>query len=100
MTDSNEWGSWIEHDGSGCPVIGQYVQAEFRRIIKKAPSHYVIISPKVIEGIMRRNPANIHGDSWNWRRGNPVLRYRIRKPRGLTILERIAEQPEREKVTT
>ena len=26
---SEQWGPWIEHDGKGCPCLGQWVKAVF-----------------------------------------------------------------------
>lgn len=80
MTD--EWGPWIEHDGRGCPCRGFWVQAAFR-------------SGAIAEGVAGgfRN-----GICWDWsivdRQGAGVLiRYRIRKPRGMEVLERIVAAP-------
>ena len=83
----DEWGPWIEHDGNGCPVpFGTIAEVTER--------------------------ANEDGDGWKsgdertgvilvssqkiepWYLGQAVadiIRYRIRKPRGLTILEEIAQ---------
>lgn len=90
---SDEWGPWIEHDGNGCPCVGEYVQAE---------GVYPGGSRRVQEGIAR--------DTWSWHDANfgtthpkggvtgRVVRYRIRKPRGLTILQEMIESlPERQK---
>lgn len=89
---SEEWGPWIEHDGKGCPCLGMYVH----RIADK-PGYNPELGRSVTElvGIVE------HVGPWIW--GNPmyvrVLRYRIRKPRGLTILEKlIADIPQPAKV--
>lgn len=78
-----QWGPWIEHDGNGCPCAGEWIQAE------DEDGHRA-------EGIA---PDCCTGGARHWYANNPpyvqVIRYRIRKPRGLTILQRIAEQPER-----
>jgi len=89
---SEEWGPWIEHDGSGCPCVGLPCEIE---------AYYTGKDP---------SPGSIAlgGASWSWRiyighpccydiGVNPIVRYRIRKPRGVTILEEIAQgvkQPE------
>lgn len=81
---SEEWGPWIEHDGHGCPCVGQYGMAEFDEG-----------RPKILEGV-------IYGFPNAWRFDLPrvygawgkAIRYRIRKPRGMTILENlIADLP-------
>lgn len=94
--DKDGWGPWIEHDGRGCPCVGMYAQVVFWYKIKKAPSHYVRISDKSLEGIVSRDPKGASGNSWDWRRGNPVERYRIRKPRGMEVLERAVRTEEQD----
>lgn len=88
------WGPWIEHDGKGCPCVGMYVQAE----------HVNIILSEGIAGLSD-GKCWTYGNkqdmvTWtigsNGKRGIPVIRYRIRKPKGLTLLEEIAKNPERE----
>lgn len=80
------WGPWIEHDGNGCPCVGQWVIAH---------GVYPSGSTRQQEGIVR--------DTWSWNDenfGTPhprggvtgrIVRYRIRKPRGLTILKKLIE---------
>lgn len=89
---SEEWGPWIEHDGKGCPVkSGTIVMAECEGPI----------------GIFRivEAQALANGEGWDWSLfgaimldgtlNSRVIRYRIRKPRGLIILEKIiADLPE------
>lgn len=92
----DEWSEWVEHDGSGCPCIGEYVQLEYDVEVDatmwRGPSD-AIIHGKRVEVIVRRGPLN----SWNWRIGwARVIRYRIRKPKGLTILTNILREVERE----
>lgn len=92
---SEEWGPWIEHDGKGCPCVGQWVQAclistdYFSRSQGGAKE-------KTSEGIAGKSPWN-----WDWTKAGKlmpngkvatkIIRYRIRKPRGLTILEELLE---------
>lgn len=79
---SEEWGPWQAHDGKGCPCLGKFV-------------HLVDD-----EGAEWRGVAGaLGGESWNWaNRGwvYVVVRYRIKKPRGLTILEERLREVERE----
>lgn len=82
---SDQWGPWIEHDGKGCPCVGMWVEA----VCECQPGVFT-----VAEGIT----GSFGGESWHWENWcKPsaywrclcarVIRYRIRKPRGLTILE-------------
>ncbi len=81
MTD--EWGPWIEHDGKGCPCVGEFV-------------HTVHHHGYEFLGIA----GSGGGRSWDWSNApwySRIIRYRIRKPRGLTILEGLLENlPEME----
>ena len=77
---SEEWGPWIEHDGKGCPCVGEWVEVEFDDHRPNA------------EG--RATSATGNPESgWVWAnaiRVSVFTRYRIRKPKGLTMLERVA----------
>lgn len=80
---SEEWGPWIDHDGKGCPIPrGTMFQAE--------TEDRGVLAAEICKG----------GRSWNWAFRNqfdPVIRYRVRKPRGMTVLEealREIETPE------
>ena len=81
MSDQEEYGPWIDHDGTGVPPYGEYLRAEFG-------------DGRVLEGIVPRQP--VHG-SWGWLDGyEHVIRYRIRKPRGMSILTDILSEVERD----
>lgn len=85
MSDS-EWGPWIEHDGRKFPY-GEMVPV-IVEIQTEVPDE-----SKIVEGHS--------GDCMGaWLRvilGRPyILRYRIRKPKGLTILRDILREVERE----
>lgn len=78
---SDEWGPWIEHDGGPNPLpAGTIVQA--------------YIEPGKLYGpwITSGEPGG-----WDWRmlEYQRVIRYRIRKPRALEQLRKIARNPER-----
>ena len=84
-----EWGPWIEHDGKGCPCVGMYVQVDWICQVRGIQRGAII-------------PC-VQGSGWTWDRlpapgrYGAVIRYRIRKPRGLTMLEEISQgirQPE------
>jgi len=93
---SEEWGPWIEHDGGPVPHLsGAWVHA-------KCETH----QGEIVEREGRISDG--FGQSWVWEnfgkigRHNgklvvwtKVVEFRIRKPKGLTILEGIlAEEPD------
>jgi hypothetical protein len=72
-----EWGPWIEHDGSGCPVVGYF--AHVRLAVEPG-----FFSPGRIPDDDRmgyRGIASI-SPSWFWQGsdGVNVVRYRVRRP--------------------
>lgn len=85
---TEEWGPWIEHDGMPCPCVGAWV-------------HYVRACG--VQGEARATgKRNECGSAWHWATTPEavyhmrLIRYRIRKPKGLTILEELLEDlPER-----
>lgn len=85
---SDEWGPWVEHIPGPCPlIVGQFVEViEIGRLLKKR------------RRCGRVSSATVSSPAWfecsPFGRFEQVLRYRIRKPRGLTILENlIADLP-------
>ena len=77
---SEEWGPWIEHDGTDCPIsAGKYIMAQGT-------------SGKIVQGTIV-DPSNSYGWNWSGRRlmMGYVIRYHIRKPEGLIILEQVLE---------
>lgn len=86
---SDQWGPWIEHDGAHIPTefqVGDIVQliSECNFTGKLETSAPRQVMP---EDFVRYN--------WFWGEStHDTLRYRIRKPRGLTLLETlIADLP-------
>ena len=81
---AEEWGPWIEHDGKGCPVpVGTYCGVI--GCLGSRDEAYVT-HPKPGEFTQwDRLPCEELGYEW-------VSRYRIRKPRGMHILEGLLEQ--------
>jgi hypothetical protein len=82
--DEDGWTPWIEHDGAKQPV-----------------PDWEIVEAFDLEGdFYEADRADTLG--WDWSDDVGVMgwivRFRIRKPRGLTILEEVARQPERELV--
>lgn len=106
MSGREEWSDWIDHDGRGCPasLIGSFVKLELRLARHDedggAPGQIVYNEIWVSDGIE-------YLPEWDRSRFGEVvtcpfrcvpyavadvLRYRIRKPRGLVQLEEILER--------
>lgn len=82
MSAQDEWGPWIEHDGTGCPCVGHAVHVKYRW------------SGENPDGSISDERVYVaSSESWSWVWGqdgiNEVIRYRIRKPRGMAVLESI-----------
>ena len=85
MSDE-QWGPWIDHDGSNYPVpVGTVVQA-----VRGNKSSVVCV-------VRHLNPYH---NAWLWESlsdhtlDQRVVKYRIRKPKGLTMLENILAEVE------
>jgi hypothetical protein len=88
MDAQDEWGPWIEHDGRGCPCVGEIVQAKYNNGFVDNPS-----------------PA-YGGKSWfkeHRKTHAQIILYRISKPRGIAVLKQLLADlpaPEKHKETT
>jgi hypothetical protein len=81
----DEWGEWQIHDGQGTPpnVIGHFIHM----IGTKSELRHFISRP--YQGFdWERYGKPIAGGSGVW---DKIIRYRIRKPRGMIILEGLLE---------
>jgi len=73
-----EWGPWVIHDGKGCPV-------------RRGTIVEVVCEDRF--GYTMRHVSCVDGgaySSWDWSHYpelKRILRYRERKPRGLSLLE-------------
>lgn len=85
MSDGDDWGPWIEHDGGGCPVpVGTWVEVVG-----------VGVNGRLVQD---QDWAEVY-ETWDWTRfgvvdddgatWGKIINYRVRKPRGLTILESV-----------
>lgn len=91
MTRDQEYGPWIDHDGSGCPCKGKIVQTECLGVgVREHVAHGVItyqgreITPLEFDFVR---------DTWTWKQPShgDVIRYRIRKPDALRALIAMVE---------
>lgn len=84
---ADQWGPWIEHDGRGCPdVVGLMLEVKVARDADLPPAEAgdcdSSFSRPWLWALM----------PWPYR----VVAYRIRKPRGMVVLESLlADLPER-----
>ena len=84
---SEEWGPWQEHDGKGCPCVGQYVQLQTRSGMRA----------EGVAGTSYAVRTNSSQSGWVWpvplRHAltveTEVETYRIRRPKGMAILEQL-----------
>lgn len=83
MAQHNEWGPWIEHDGMPVPhLAGEWL-------------HIIGADGREGEGMLKF--AGAKGSLWRWKTilkshwSKRIIRYRIRKPRGLIILQDLIE---------
>ncbi len=95
-----EWGPWIGHDGKGCPVRGMMVQCVWLPL--EDIEEYISEDGEVSFVVPDDAGSNIDDTSWIWRIVDgqpecynsliaPIIRYRIRRPRGLTLLRHLIE---------
>ena len=87
MEQKDEWSEWIEHDGKGVPagIVGKFVHI---KLLGKGLDENDVLTDEIM-GVAEGNPQ-----AWcssYQPKFITVARYRIRKPRGLTILENIAK---------
>ena len=97
-----EWGPWIEHDGKGCPVpVGTVVLVRLRcgelyQGVAGCSGYGDFAKPHGHEN----DPILslwVHGE---YSRPVDVVRYRVRKPRALSMLQRlVADLPADRPVT-
>lgn len=78
MTEKEQWGPWVRHDGNGYPCPGAWVHLKFKSGV----------TDEGRAGVFEFGDPEVVGSSWHWGTGwDEIARYRIRKPRGLTILD-------------
>ncbi len=93
MSDE-EWGPWIDHDGKGCPVKGMFVHAVFID-----GSEYIGITRGLggswtygdVDDVSTWSPPNLSKNK-HFDKCRPIIKYRVKKPKGLTILEELLQK--------
>jgi hypothetical protein len=97
VTDETEWGPWIDHDGTGCPVVGMWVHG-----VERGGFEDIWIAGTVlVEGFTPvGRVVNLQSwrCRWSWavsgnvvERFHHIIRYRVRKPRALRELIEMVE---------
>ena len=89
---SDQWSDWQRHDGRAqIAPNGTYVQVQFVKSIIGCDLHdWRYVNEFTVEGFL-------NGHNFTYRDNYIRAKcYRIRKPKGLTLLEEIAKNPERE----
>ena len=93
----SEWGPWIEHDGNGCPCAGEFVSAIFEECFYEASTGRVVKTIHTqVDGFIAGIKGGLSWDWSNWPLVSKIIRYRIRKPKGLLILEQVLREVERD----
>ena len=106
---ADEWGPWIEHLGDGCPasLVGKTVECEYTNEDGTQITGYRVADPlNELLASCASWHANRYMNSGNDGRWEDwsgpmeyVIRYRIRKPRGMEVLQEIlTDLPQPEKV--
>ncbi len=86
MSSDNDFGPWVQHDGKGCPCVGQIVHLVYEGpvVFWNGVSEYTLVSDREVVCIAHG------GNSWFWETdANRIIRYRIRRPKGMAILNAI-----------
>ncbi len=83
----DQWGPWIDHDGKGCPVpVGTVIEAECHN------GKWGNIESDVFHLRAGSGLRSVENPIWHEvhpEHGPAVIRYRIRRPRGLQILDAV-----------
>lgn len=97
---NDEWGPWIVHDGSGCPVpVGSVVHIVLGRSQRgrdpmDQPDGWCGDIVKIMNNAEAVLRVAGHDGSWFWSANYyPVIRYRVRKPFALLLLRELAASP-------
>lgn len=87
---SEEWGDWVDYSGGRAGRAGEYVQHEWNaefNILKAERDGYRVINRRTSERYLIKDFYPEVSPKYA-----KLLRYRIRKPKGLTILENILNE--------
>ena len=92
MTSEPEWGPWIEHDGKGCPCVGQYVHA----LGNYGTEWFGIAGSQCVDP--NSPPSAWVNEYYPGYDDDFIIRYRIRKHRAMKLLQSIAENPPKHRI--
>lgn len=94
---SDDWGPWIEHDGRGCPCLGMFcevVRVAHPDSVPFPNGSYVLQHMLIIKTAENWDWSFFGGITSKGTIATKIISYRIRKPRGMKVLETIlAELP-------
>ncbi len=96
---SDIWGPWIDHDGRSCPLpVGTIVHVIHQRDLDggEVDSGVGPVTHPIAWCVHEPTLAFLDGDFCILM---PILRYRLRKPRGLVIAEKLIANPLAETVS-
>ena len=98
----DEWGPWQLHDGKGCPCVGTVIMAVWMH--PDGGELFVANDGDIVWLVPPLAGSNPQRSSWWWSfvdgrpvgtdGFNPIIRYRIRKPRALLdLIQMVADLP-------
>lgn len=94
--EEEHWSDWIEHDGKGCPYpVGTVIHVYYLKTSRITPTGEEVFTLGLKGGGKSWWYKSLDRKDWSDNPdipGNkyiPIIRYRVKKPKGLTILEGI-----------
>ena len=92
MTEDQEWGPWIDHDGMGCPdsVRGRVIEVEVMRFDQIVTGQIILVTSIIADSPLWQDKYFGHPlRTQSGRRGiaGKVIRYRIRKDRSVELMK-------------
>lgn len=86
------WTDWIDHDGNGCPCVGWWVHLVIGDVDGETPEGLDWDGPGGINDYEWQGVVNKCSGSWTYDEEYfPVIKYRVRKPKGAEMLERLVQ---------
>ncbi len=101
---ADEWGPWIEHDGSDCPCPGRLVHVVLGEAVEIGPEGVTFVDLRDERGAWHSCVIDVLADdeaiciaepsgSWSWSNDcYPIIRYRVRRSATLCQLVDLVER--------